>query len=220
VVTNRALFTCTVTGIDLNRWSWAFALTSKSLGTPMPRRCNKRSAPLRRLLFVGCREGMLDPNFGALLKWSARVFAGSEYRHFLLTRESEVSALQNQRLLGERIVVLSYGNAPASATRRRPCPSTKALATSAARPTASKASATSLLARSDHEEARRRFEEALGHYEQIQEPYSIGWIHRRLARIARNDNERSQQVAAASTAWQSIGRDDLVESLNYEFGQP
>ena len=76
------------------------------------------------------------------------------------------------------------------------------------------------LARSDHEGARQRYEEALGLYEQIQEPYSIGWTHRRLARIARNDNERRQQVAAASTAWQSIGRGDLVESLNNEFGQP
>jgi SIR2-like domain len=65
---------------------------------------------LKTLLFIGCREGLLDPNFGALLKWSAKVFAGSEYRHFLLTRESEVAALQSQRLLGERIVVLSYGN--------------------------------------------------------------------------------------------------------------
>jgi SIR2-like domain len=62
---------------------------------------------VKTLLFVGCREGLLDPNFGALLKWSAKVFAGSEYRHFLLTRESEVTALQNQHLLGERIVVLS-----------------------------------------------------------------------------------------------------------------
>jgi tetratricopeptide (TPR) repeat protein len=59
------------------------------------------------------------------------------------------------------------------------------------------------LARSDHEGARQRYEEALGLYEQIQEPYSIGWTHRRLARIARNDNERRQQVAVASTAWQS-----------------
>jgi tetratricopeptide (TPR) repeat protein len=76
------------------------------------------------------------------------------------------------------------------------------------------------LERSDHEGARQRYEEALGLYEQIQEPYSVGWTHRLLARIARNDNERRQQVAAASAAWQSIGRDDLVESLNNEFGQP
>jgi hypothetical protein len=75
------------------------------------------------------------------------------------------------------------------------------------------------LAHSDHEGARQRDEEALGLCEQIQEPYSIGWTHRWLARVARNDNERRQQVAAASTAWQSIGRGDLVESLNNEFGQ-
>lgn len=37
------------------------------------------------------------------------MFADSEYRHFLLTRESEVAPLQSQHLVGERIVVLFYG---------------------------------------------------------------------------------------------------------------
>jgi tetratricopeptide (TPR) repeat protein len=74
------------------------------------------------------------------------------------------------------------------------------------------------LRRSDHDAARKRYEEALGLYKQIEEPYSVGSTHRRLARIARNDNERQQHVAAASTAWQSVGRGDLVESLINEFG--
>jgi tetratricopeptide (TPR) repeat protein len=75
------------------------------------------------------------------------------------------------------------------------------------------------LALSDAAGARQRYEEALGLYEQIQDPFSIGWTHRRLARIARNDNERRQYVAAASTAWQSIGRADLVKNLIDEFEQ-
>lgn len=64
---------------------------------------------LKTLLFVGCGEGLHDPNFGALLKWSCKVFAGSEYRHFRLARESEVAALQAQHPPEQRIFVLSYG---------------------------------------------------------------------------------------------------------------
>jgi tetratricopeptide (TPR) repeat protein len=75
------------------------------------------------------------------------------------------------------------------------------------------------LARSDHDTARKRYEEALAFYEQMQELYSIGRTYHRLARIARNDSERRQRVAAASIALQSIGRGDLVESLINEFGQ-
>jgi hypothetical protein len=71
------------------------------------------------LLFVGCGEGLHDPNFGALLQWSAKVFAGSEYRHFRLARDGDVASL------------------------KRPGRSTNASATSSARPTAYKAWATS-----------------------------------------------------------------------------
>ncbi|MBV8279936.1 MAG: tetratricopeptide repeat protein [Verrucomicrobia bacterium] len=64
---------------------------------------------LKTLLFVGCGEGLRDPNLGALLEWSAKVFAGSEYRHFRLALESEVAKLQAQHRPEQRIVVLSYG---------------------------------------------------------------------------------------------------------------
>jgi hypothetical protein len=42
---------------------------------------------LKTLLFVGCGEGLHDPNFGALLEWTCKVFPGAEYRHFRLARE-------------------------------------------------------------------------------------------------------------------------------------
>ncbi|MEW6747682.1 MAG: tetratricopeptide repeat protein [Planctomycetota bacterium] len=61
------------------------------------------------VLFVGCGEGLADPNFGALLRWSEGVFAGSEYRHFRLARDGEVSDLQANHPAEQRIFVLGYG---------------------------------------------------------------------------------------------------------------
>jgi hypothetical protein len=64
--------------------------------------------------------------------------------------------------------------------------------------------------RSLHDHARRFFEEALGRFARIPEPYSIGWAHVRLAGIARDDAARGRHLAAARQAARSIGRDDLV----------
>ncbi|GEO40883.1 hypothetical protein SAE02_50310 [Skermanella aerolata] len=76
------------------------------------------------------------------------------------------------------------------------------------------------LRRSDHDAARGQFETALKLYERIREPYSIGAAHRRLARIARNDNESRSHVETARKAWMSIGRPDLVNELDAEFPLP
>jgi hypothetical protein len=64
---------------------------------------------MRTLLFVGCGEGLEDPNFGALLRWTRRVFAGSEYRHYRLALTNEVAAIQAKHPPEERIFVLPYG---------------------------------------------------------------------------------------------------------------
>jgi tetratricopeptide (TPR) repeat protein len=73
------------------------------------------------------------------------------------------------------------------------------------------------LARSQHEQAGQQFMTALNLYERIPEPYSIGWAHVRLARLADQD-ERRRHVATARAAWQSIDRPDLVKRLDTEFG--
>ena len=74
------------------------------------------------------------------------------------------------------------------------------------------------LARSDHDGARELFDEALGLYARIQEPYSIGWAHVRLAGVARDEDERARHIAAAREAWLSIGREDLVQQLDESGG--
>lgn len=60
-------------------------------------------------LFVGCGEGLADPNVGALLRWTREIFAGSEYRHYRLCRDSERDDLQKKHPPEERIHVLPYG---------------------------------------------------------------------------------------------------------------
>jgi tetratricopeptide (TPR) repeat protein len=70
------------------------------------------------------------------------------------------------------------------------------------------------LRRSDHEQARQRYEEALPLYEHIQEPYSIGLTHRHLARIALDENERNRRVQAARHAWQRIECPTLLKELD------
>ena len=66
-------------------------------------------AAMRTMLFIGCGDGLHDPNFGALLKWTGTVFAGSEYRRFRLARSSEVAQLQKASPPEQRLFVLSYG---------------------------------------------------------------------------------------------------------------
>jgi len=73
------------------------------------------------------------------------------------------------------------------------------------------------LAEGDAATAARRWTEALGMYERIEEPYSIGWSHRRLARVTEGA-ARDAHVAAARAAWTGIGFDWLVKELDADFG--
>jgi tetratricopeptide (TPR) repeat protein len=73
--------------------------------------------------------------------------------------------------------------------------------------------------RSDHEAAGRGYEEALSLYRRIPEPYSIGWTHVRLARLAAEPDERLRHAREARVNWQLSRRDDLVKSLETEFGE-
>jgi len=63
------------------------------------------------LLFVGVAQGLSDPNFSSFLRWTRQVFAGSEYRQYLLTRTEDVASLQREHPREERLFALSYGTA-------------------------------------------------------------------------------------------------------------
>jgi tetratricopeptide (TPR) repeat protein len=70
----------------------------------------------------------------------------------------------------------------------------------------------------DEAEARDRFEQALDLYARIPEGFSVGWTHRRLARLAHGDPDcREQHLHAARDAWLAIRRPDLIADLDREF---
>lgn len=69
----------------------------------------KAMRTMKTLVFVGCGEGLVDPNLGALFKWTRDVFAGSEFVHYVLAVESEVDKLRKQHPPEERLRVIPYG---------------------------------------------------------------------------------------------------------------
>jgi hypothetical protein len=64
----------------------------------------------KSLLFVGCGEGLDDPNFKSFLQWLGRVKVSHEDRSYRLARTSEVSALQDKHAAEQRLFVLPYGD--------------------------------------------------------------------------------------------------------------
>jgi tetratricopeptide (TPR) repeat protein len=73
------------------------------------------------------------------------------------------------------------------------------------------------LRNSDHDGARAQYERALLLYEAIPDPHSVGWTLVRLARLDPPGIDRARHWRAARKAWASIGRDDLIESIEAEF---
>jgi tetratricopeptide (TPR) repeat protein len=69
----------------------------------------KALSTMKTLVFIGFGAGLGDPNFGKLLSWTGRVFAGSEYRRFRLARDGERGEVQKQHPSEQRIFVLGYG---------------------------------------------------------------------------------------------------------------
>jgi tetratricopeptide (TPR) repeat protein len=67
------------------------------------------------------------------------------------------------------------------------------------------------------EEAASLWRTALDLYESMADPYSIGIMHRCLARIAASDLERKQHIEAARAAWQSVDRLDLITEMEKQF---
>lgn len=62
------------------------------------------------LLFVGCGDGLADPNFEQFLEWMSSILVGARHRHFRLERSMDVSQRQEwHNVRGHRVRVLSYG---------------------------------------------------------------------------------------------------------------
>jgi len=64
----------------------------------------------RTLVFIGHGAGLVDQNWGPFLRGTEDLFAGSEYRHYRLVRESERERVQEEHPDAQRIVALTYGD--------------------------------------------------------------------------------------------------------------
>jgi tetratricopeptide (TPR) repeat protein len=65
--------------------------------------------------------------------------------------------------------------------------------------------------------AREYYDEALSLYAKVPEPNSMGWTHLKIARLELDHSLRMRSIAAAASAWRSIDRPDLIQSLLREF---
>lgn len=65
----------------------------------------------RTLLFVGCGDTVLDPNFTRLIEWGGEALKDVAPRHFLLCRTSEVAAFQAKLSGAPWLQPLAYGDA-------------------------------------------------------------------------------------------------------------
>jgi hypothetical protein len=61
------------------------------------------------LLFVGCGDGLDDPNFGSLFDWSRESLRRCQHRHYILVRASQIATLTAQ-IRGLPISAISYGD--------------------------------------------------------------------------------------------------------------
>jgi hypothetical protein len=68
----------------------------------------KLIAASKTILFVGCGDGLNDPNFDLLLKWFGRVFAGSEYNHYCLSRSVEAHKIRQKYTEAPNFHVIEY----------------------------------------------------------------------------------------------------------------
>jgi len=62
------------------------------------------------LLFVGCGDTVLDPNFKQLITWGTEVLKDVAPRHRLLCRASEMSAFQQKLAPAPWLQPIAYGD--------------------------------------------------------------------------------------------------------------
>ncbi len=81
------------------------------LGHPGAQAALRTMAESATLLFVGCGEGLTDPNFGPFFDWIGDVLKGARHRHYrleLVENAERLQAWHTER--GHRVQVLVYGD--------------------------------------------------------------------------------------------------------------
>lgn len=70
----------------------------------------RRFARFETMLFIGCRQTFLDPNFQTLLNWAQIGLLGLESRHYVLCRASEETDIVAELQPHGYLTPLVYGN--------------------------------------------------------------------------------------------------------------
>ncbi len=73
------------------------------------------------------------------------------------------------------------------------------------------------LTRMDQDTARDNYEQSLFLFTQLKDGYSLGWTHYRLAQVAGDPEIFKTHLMDARTAWQSVGREELIKEMAEEF---
>lgn len=63
----------------------------------------------KTIVFCGFGAGMRDPNFSALRAWLAATYPDSEYSHYRLVRDAEVSTAESEHHPDEHVTVVPFG---------------------------------------------------------------------------------------------------------------
>jgi tetratricopeptide (TPR) repeat protein len=64
----------------------------------------------RTFLFIGCGDGLFDPNFGAMLDWISDLYGGAPQRHFCLCRTPDKAILQKRFPSNRPLAYIAYGD--------------------------------------------------------------------------------------------------------------
>ena len=70
----------------------------------------RRFARFEKMLFIGCRQTFLDPNFQTLLNWAQIGLRGLESRHYVLCRKSEETDIVTELRPHGYLTPLVYGD--------------------------------------------------------------------------------------------------------------
>lgn len=70
----------------------------------------QRFARFETMMFIGCRQTFLDPNFQTLLEWAQLGLEGLDHRHFVLCRASEEAEVLAELKPYGYLTPLVYGN--------------------------------------------------------------------------------------------------------------
>ncbi|WP_396604501.1 SIR2 family NAD-dependent protein deacylase [Bradyrhizobium sp. YCK136] len=75
------------------------------LGDELAQSVQKAAAILNSFVFIGCGDGLHDPNLGLLHSWIDDKLKGAKHRHYVLLRADHAEAFR----LSGRLVAVSYG---------------------------------------------------------------------------------------------------------------